>query len=226
MPLALRHRADPAPALDPLPQLVVRRVIDPAFMAALQRRSIPDMAARMADNHHAYVAYLDDAPAAWGWVATQSAEIGELKTSFTLPRGERYLWNFVTLAAFRGKGVYPRLLDAIVRAESAEAELFWVAYAPENHASGAGIRRAGFVLLAEMSFDADAAPAVSSIVVGGGKRASRLLGLTSSDETLTPCWRCVRAGRPAMSCRPETCQCDYQRPEVGCQLSSLRRESA
>jgi hypothetical protein len=216
MPLAIRHRAAPVPAIDPLENLTVRRVVDPEIMAALQRRSAGDMRQRMANGHRAYVAYVDDNPAAWGWVATRSAEIGELKTSFTLPSGERYLWNFVTLAAFRGRGIYPRLLDAIVREESTEAELFWIAYAPENRASGSGIRRAGFVALAELSFDVDGNAAVAPLVAGGGQRASRVLGIAPSARSLSPCWRCVRAGRPAMSCHPSQCRCDYQKPEIEC----------
>jgi hypothetical protein len=216
MPIALRHRADPVPSLDPLAGFAVHRVRDAMLMAALQRRAIPDMATRMAAEHRAYVAYVDETPAAWGWVATRSADIGELKTSFTLPPGERYLWNFVTLDAFRGRGIYPRLLDAIVRAESSEAELFWIAYAPENYASGSGIRRAGFVSLAELSFEADGRPAVAPLIAGGAQRAARVFGVSPARAELAPCWKCVRAGRPPMSCLPETCQCDYQRPEVDC----------
>ena len=116
------------------------------------------MARRPAAGHRAYVATLDGAPAAWGWIATREAEIGELATRFAIPPGERYLWNFVTLAPFRGLGVYPRLVDAIVRAESREAERFWIAYAPENRASASGIGKAGFTTLAELSFDADGVP--------------------------------------------------------------------
>src|SRR5688572_2363025 len=153
MPFAARHRADPTPALTPLPGLVVARETSAAVMAAVQGRSEEEMARRFADGHHAYVATLDDWTAAFGWVATRAAEIGELGSSFDLPRGERYLWNFVTLPSHRGLGIYPRLLQAIVRAESAEAERFWIAYAPENHASGSGIRKAGFADIAEMSFD-------------------------------------------------------------------------
>ncbi|HEX8830856.1 MAG TPA: hypothetical protein VF705_06810, partial [Longimicrobium sp.] len=145
------------------------------------------------------------------------ADIGELGSSFAIPAGERYLWNFVTLAAHRGLGIYPRLLDAIVRAESGEAERFWIAYAPENHASGAGIRKAGFATVAELSFTAAGRPAVSERMEGGGPSAARVLGLPVASEPLAPCWRCVRAGRtPLMWCPPGSCACDYQVAESGC----------
>lgn len=216
MPFAARHRRDPVPSIGPLPGLVVGRADDAEFMAALQGRALEDMTRRYTAGHRAYVAWRDGTPAAWGWVATRSAEIGELGSAFSIPQGERYLWNFVTLAAHRGQGIYPRLLDAIVRAESRDAERFWIAYAPENHASGAGIRKAGFVSLAELSFDAAGRAALKGLIPGGGRVASRVLGLPEAHDDLTPCWRCVRAGRSGMSCTPDRCACDYQVPKSGC----------
>lgn len=217
MPFATRHRDDPASDMTPLPGLVVRREVDAAVMASLQGRTETQMAGRFAAGHRAYVARLHDRPAAWGWVATRTAEIGELGSAFAIPAGERYLWNFVTLASHRGMGIYPRLLGAIVRAESLEAERFWIAYAPENHASGSGIRKAGFVSVAELSFDAAGQPALSAMVEGGGQVAGRLLGLPQVNEPLSKCWRCARAVVPKdMSCRAGECTCDYQRPEIVC----------
>jgi ribosomal protein S18 acetylase RimI-like enzyme len=214
--LALRHRSDPTPPLAPLAGLVVRRETSASAMAVLQQRAELEMQRRLDDGHRAYVAYLDDTPAAFGWVATRSAELGELRSTFVIPSGERYLWNFVTLASFRGLGIYPRLVDAIVRAESREAERFWIAYAPENHASGSGIRKSGFTTLAELSFDAAGRPAVRPIVPGAARIASRLLGLPEAQDALAPCWRCVRAGRGTMHCAPGECRCDYQVPASGC----------
>jgi GNAT superfamily N-acetyltransferase len=214
--IALRRHSDPSPTLAPLAGLVVRRVNDADVMAGLQRRAAPDMQRRFDAGHRAYVAFLNGAPAAFGWVATESAEIGELASAFAIPRGERYLWNFVTLEPYRGLGIYPRLVDAIVRAESRHAERFWIAYAPENHASGSGVRKAGFTALAEMSFDAAGRPAIQSVVPEAGPVVSRLLGLPEAKATLTPCWRCVRAGRGVMYCADGECQCDYQVPTSGC----------
>lgn len=216
MPFAMLHRNDASPHLLPLAGFEVHQVWDAEFMARLQDRTIEKMTARFDAGHRAYVAWRNEEPAAWGWVATTSAQIGELGASFEIPRGERYLWNFVTLPAHRGLGIYPRLLQAIVRTESREAERFWIACAPENHASGGGIARAGFTRLAEMSFDAAGRPALHALVPGGGIVSSRVLGLRVSDEPLAPCWRCVKAGRGAMSCAEGACRCDYQRPTTGC----------
>ena len=215
MPLATRHREDAALALDPRPGLVVRRETDAARMAAVQGRTEAEMRSRFDAGHRAYVAELAGETAAWGWVATRRAEIGELKAAFTIPDGERYLWNFVTAPAHRGMGIYPRLVDAIVRAESAEASRFWIAYAPENHASGSGIRKAGFGLVAELSFTPEGEPAVHGMIDAGGAEAAKVFGVAESSGPLAPCWRCVRAGH-ATSCAAGSCRCDYQVPKSGC----------
>ena len=47
MPFAARHRDDPTPPLEPLPDLAVRRETDAALMAALQGRGEVEMARRL-----------------------------------------------------------------------------------------------------------------------------------------------------------------------------------
>lgn len=215
MALAIRHRDDTPPLLRPVPGLRVTQETDAAVMAQLQSRTCAEMQKRFDEGHRAYVARLHGVAAAWGWVATRSAEIGELGARFAIAPHDRYLWNFVTLADFRGLGIYPQLLESIIRAESADALRFWIAYAPENHASGSGIAKAGFIGVAELSFDAAGRAAVRGLVEHGGALAERALGIPQSDESLSQCWRCARAGR-VMSCPPESCACDYQVKHSGC----------
>ncbi|HEX2188813.1 MAG TPA: GNAT family N-acetyltransferase [Longimicrobiaceae bacterium] len=215
MPFAVRHRHDPPSVREPLPGLVVRRETNAAVVAAVQGAPEAEVARRFAAGHRAYLAWWAGLPAAWGWVATRTAEIGELGSAFEIPAGDRYLWNFVTLPAHRGKGIYPRLLDAIVQAEGREAERFWIAYAPENHASAAGIRKAGFTTVAELSFDAAGRPAVRELAEGGDAVA-RMLGLPLAEEALSPCWHCARkATHPDAPCRGGECTCDYQKLRSG-----------
>jgi GNAT superfamily N-acetyltransferase len=216
MPIAARHIRDQQPFLIPLPFLTVRRVIGTDLMGALQQRRREEIDDRFAFGHRAYVAFLDDQPAAFGWLATSGARIGELGIEFDIPLGDGYLWNFVTLPAFRGMGIYPRLLDAIVQLEKVEAERFWVAYAPENKASGSGIAKAGFTELAELSFDEAGRAAVRALITGGGQAASRLLGVPEASGDLALCWRCVRAGNLDSPCTTGSCSCDYQRPAMAC----------
>ena len=216
MSLAIRRKNAPASKPVALPGLMISRECDSQVMAVLQGKDPVVMADRFADGHHAYVARVDGAPAAWGWAATRRAEIGELGARFDIPAGQRYLWNFVTLPAFRGRGIYPLLLNQIVTIESADADLFWIAYAPENRASAAGIHKAGFTTVATLSFDIDGRPAVRAIMAGAGGAAARLLGIAEADGSLAQCWRCVRAGRRMSACRSNDCSCDYQRPQVSC----------
>jgi GNAT superfamily N-acetyltransferase len=220
MALALRHRDDTIAEMPALPQLSARRETDPAVMARLQGKTVAEMAHRLDLGHRAYVGCWNDEPVSFGWVATREAEIGELKVRFALPAGDRYLWNFVTLPSHRGLGIYPRLLDAIVRAESHAAERFWIAYAPENRASGSGIRKAGFVTVAELSFDMTGKPALR-VVAPDEVAAAKMFGVPMSDD-LSACWRCARAAASSpttiqTSCATTmSCCCDYQRPEVTC----------
>jgi len=215
MSIAIRDRRDPVVEQAALPGLTVRREHDVLPMSALQERTREEIERRFAAGHRAYVAYAGDEPAAWGWVATRSAEIGELAMAFDIPAGDRYLWNFVTLPAHRGRGIYPRLLDAIVGAESGEADRFWIAYAPENRASASGIKKAGFIAIAELSFHGTQ-PRIKALLPGGGAIASRMFGVAESGAELRQCWRCARAGRPGMRCEVGRCECDYQQKHSGC----------
>lgn len=222
MPISFRHRDAAAPAFAPIPGLTVHREMDSLVMARIQNRPESVIIERFTSGHRAYVATIDGTPAAWGWVATTTATIGELEASFALPSADRYLWNFVTLAAFRGRGIYPRLINAIVEAESAEGERFWIAYAPENHASGAGIEKAGFELVADLSFDRAGRPVVRDIRSGGGSAASRLLGLPAITEAVAQCWKCARGPHSTTSaCATGICSCDYQRAEQACHKETV-----
>ena len=215
MSVAVLHRDDVLPSLSLLAGLRVAEEQNASVMAALQSREPCAIDARFAAGHRAYVATLDGEVAAWGWVATREATIGELGLTFSVPQGERYLWNFVTRPSFRGRGIYPRLLHEIVRLESVDAERFWIVYAPENRASERGIVSAGFQLTAALSFDASGAVVVRPHAHEAGD--APIFGAPVVLRDVAPCWRCARAGRQwLMTCAPGACQCDYQRPQVAC----------
>jgi GNAT superfamily N-acetyltransferase len=176
-----------------------------------------EVASRLAAGHRAYLAWLDGVPVSYGWVATLSASIGELDLEFTLPDGDRYLWDFVTLPEFRGQGIYPRLLHGIIEQEGAEAQRFWIIYAPENAASGAGIRKAGFELVSDLSFLRENGVGTVAVQPERAEIGARLLGVdlyeaVQDGSVISPCWRCVMAGNAA--CWPHhdssvshTCTC-------------------
>ncbi len=103
-----------------------------------------EVARRVADGHQPFALWLDGAVAAYGWSSSGAVHIGEVDLTFDVPPDQRYLWDFVTLTAHRGRGLYPRLLQEIVRRQAGAVAWFWIGHAPHNTASQRGIRKAGF----------------------------------------------------------------------------------
>lgn len=186
-------------------------------LAAAASLTVAEVARRRKEGHRPYLGRLDGVGVAYGWVATESAEIGELGISFRLPAGHRYLWDFATLPAWRGRGFYPRLLADIVRRESPPATRLWIIHAPENHSSAHGIARAGFRLAAELSLTGEGDPALRS--AGDNHRAAEaahILDLPLIELALSPCWHCGPAGR---------CLCG-DGPGCGCGAGATRSNPA
>ena len=155
MSLATWWPHDPLPLMPALPAFEARLATDPAELALVNRLSLTEVRARWDGGHRAYLGYLDGRPVTYGWLATRSASIGELALVFALPPEDRYLWDFATLPPWQGRGLYPRLLQTIVADGSQAAQRLWIIHAPENLPSGAGIHRAGFEPVGQLSFRAE-----------------------------------------------------------------------
>jgi GNAT superfamily N-acetyltransferase len=190
MALATWWRSDPLPSLSVVPSFHAAMSDDDVMLARLNRISLAEVRARRHDGHRPYVGRLQGLPVAYGWVATRSASIGELNLTITLSQRDRYLWDFATLPAWQGRGLYPRLLQAILDQEL-EAERFWIIYAPENLPSGAGMRKAGLVAATELSFDADRQVRLAALgTLERARTAAELLGVPLVEHQLAPCWCC------------------------------------
>jgi len=208
--LATWWAGDPLPQLPRLDGLEVGSTDSPAVFADFDI-PVTEAARRMAEGHRAYVAWFRGQPAAYGWVATLAADIGEIGVAFAIPANERYLWDFKTRPEFRGLGIYPRLLNSIIRSEAATAERLWILAAPENTASNKGIAKAGFRGTGTVSFTIDGKPALGT-KEGAGRAlaAAAFLGVAASAKPARPCWACeaglgcgcTRAGGPC-TCRAE-----------------------
>lgn len=213
MALATWWSGDPLPELPPLRDLRVATTADVPLLARLNALDRAEGQARLCTGHRPYIARLGDLPVAYGWVATTGATIGELGVSFALPHRDRYLWDFATLPAWRGRGIYPRLLQAIVAAESAGADRLWIIHAPENPASARGIARAGFVPIGELSFRAAGGVGFRPYDRPTRARAgTALLGVPLLDgeaaaaEALAPCWHCaIEAAQRELPPRAAAC---------------------
>jgi hypothetical protein len=136
-------RGDPLPDLPPIPALVLAPAADEPFLADVTDLTPSEIASRIRQGHRPWLASIAGEPVGHGWAATQTADIGELGVTLHLPPGNRYLWNFVTLPPWRGRGIYPSLIQAMITGDI-DAERFWIGHDVGNDASARGIIRAGF----------------------------------------------------------------------------------
>jgi GNAT superfamily N-acetyltransferase len=193
MALATWWNTDPLPSLTPLTGFEVVLASDSHELAEINRISHSEVVSRFNDGHHPYVAYIDGNPVAYGWVASLQASIGELGLNFMLSSRDHYLWDFATLPEWQGQGLYPRLLQAIVDEESKITSRFWIIHAPENLPSGAGMNKAGFEFVGQLSFTLDGSVGLAPYDSDSTERAqigAELLGVPLIDSVLAPCWHC------------------------------------
>jgi hypothetical protein len=89
-------RSDPLPLLHELGDFYAVASDDVQLLAPLTGLEVTEIQWRLTSHHRPYVAALGGMPVAYGWVALEGADIGELDVQFTLPYGDRYLWDFKT----------------------------------------------------------------------------------------------------------------------------------
>ncbi len=152
MALGTWWNGDPLPSLSTLPAFSACLSTDTQLISRLTTLSPQEIEARLQSNNHVYLAFLDQTPVAYGWVANRVGGVDEIHLSFTLPPRNRYLWDFLTLPAWSGRGVYPYFLQAIIRQEQHAVDRFWIMYAPGNNAAAHSISKAGFVFVGELVF--------------------------------------------------------------------------
>lgn len=178
---------------------------DSEMLAALGDTTVEDVQKRIANNNIAFVAYINNQPSAFGWMAIENAKIGELNHEFTLPHGNRYLWNFRTLEAFRGLGIYPALLQYILQNGGKGASRFWIIHAPENRASLKGITKAGFEYVGRLYVDHNGTTTIDSTDSTIEFRTQlEYMGVSLSDNTASSCWNC---SSPFLKKRSLECCC-------------------
>lgn len=139
-------RRDPLPAPPHLPALTTEATDDERLIADLMRVEVAAVRERIWQGQRPWLARMAGEPAGYGWVAEREAAIGELGLTFPLPPGNLYLWDFMTLPPWRGHGIYPALLQAILKHER-QAERFWIGHDLPNVASGRGTTKAGFQVI-------------------------------------------------------------------------------
>ena len=126
-----------------MPGLTLAPVDDERLVAAVSGIDPSEYRARRRLRHQPWLASLAGEPVGSGWVATDQAMIGEHGMTLTIPPANRYLWDFCTVPPWRGRGIYPRLLQEIVCHER-EVARFWIGHDLGNESSARGIAKAGF----------------------------------------------------------------------------------
>ena len=83
---------------------------------------------RLARGSRCFGAWVGHELVGYGWLSTRSEWIGEVELELGLPPGEAYIWNCVTLARHRRKGVFRSLVTSIVgQAQKEGLARLWIA---------------------------------------------------------------------------------------------------
>ena len=171
-------RGDPLPDLGLLEGYGFSPAEDVALLEHLSDLTCQEVRERMKNGHRPYLAWMNEQPVAYGWSAWKRAEVGELGLSFEMPPGNRYLWDFVTLPGFRGQGIYPRMIQGIIREESGDADRFWIGHDLDNIASARGIEKAGVPVIGEVHIREGKPVFVGREPRERAQAAAKLLGLS------------------------------------------------
>ena len=98
---------------------------------------------RLARGSRCFGAWAGHELVGYGWLSTKSEWIGELELEIGLPPGEAYIWNCVTLARHRRKGIFRSVVTAIVAQAYKEGlARLWIASLAS--VGGNTIQQAGF----------------------------------------------------------------------------------
>ena len=110
---------------------------------------------RFTRGRRCYAASTGDMLIAYGWVTLEDKEeIGELGLHVHLEKGEAYIWDCVTLPAYRGQRLYPALLTYIIDVLRSEGfTRIWIGADTDNVASQSGMILVGFQPIADIVRD-------------------------------------------------------------------------
>jgi GNAT superfamily N-acetyltransferase len=191
MALATWWRGDSVPNLSLLAGFRVEASRDEPLIAQINQLAQHQVRQRMDTGHQPYLAYVQQAPVGYGWMATQAASIGELGLHFALPAADRYLWDFATLPEWQGYGIYPRLLQHILMQQASTVERVWIIHAPENSPSGVGMTKAGLLPIGQLSFRSNGGVGLAPFdSIERAQAGAALLGIPLIESALAPCWSC------------------------------------
>lgn len=145
---------DPVPTVTPDVAADFRRAGPddlPALAAAYEGNTTAALGWRFERGLSCYTARVEGKLAAYGWVSFEEEYVGELNLRIRLVPGEAYIWDCVTLLAFRKNHLYSALLTYIVKdLRKADLRRVWIGADLDNLGSQRGIARAGFKSVADL----------------------------------------------------------------------------
>ena len=119
--------------------------------ALIGENSSTDILKRFESGRRCYVAQVNEQFAAYGWVSFEEEFVGELSLHLKLLPGEAYIWDCVTLPAFRRNHLYSALLrHMLVDLRAEPLHRVWIGADLDNTPSQRGIARAGFKAVADL----------------------------------------------------------------------------
>lgn len=100
---------------------------------------------RLEGNRRCFIMKVDGQIATYGWVTHGVERVGELERTFHLQNDEAYIWDCVTLPAYRGQRCYSALLSHITYHLHREGTpRIWIGASLPNDPSVKGFANAGF----------------------------------------------------------------------------------
>lgn len=143
-------RGDALPGCESVSGLTVSESKHVELLSQLMNIPEAALSEQLELGHRAYLARMPTLPVAVGWSATGEVALFGGRVTLHVPPNNLYLYGFVTHPDWRGRGIYPYLLQTILRTE--EQEYFWIMHLLENTASQRGIHKAGFRVAGRLAF--------------------------------------------------------------------------
>ncbi|HET9906891.1 MAG TPA: GNAT family N-acetyltransferase [Anaerolineales bacterium] len=142
------------PAISPRIHADFRRVtldLAPALAASTDSLTLTEITKRLESGRQCYAVWVDGQVVAYGWVSFEKEDIGELNLRIKLLPGEAYIWDCMTLPAFREKLFYSAMLTYILSELRVQnLNRVWIGADLDNLPSQKGIARAGFRHVADL----------------------------------------------------------------------------
>jgi hypothetical protein len=144
---------------------------------------------RLARGSRCFGAWIGHELVGYGWLSAKSEWIGEVELEIAPAAGEGYIWNCVTLAPHRRKGVFRSVVASVV-AKAREEALAKLWIASVGDLGGSAVENSGFVRV--MRFDTGSR---------FGMRWLRVAAVDGADPGLLKAAREVMAVKPGLSLR-------------------------